>query len=393
MAVLSRKQHFSAATDKMKIFVPKETDEKETRVPLIPVDAGKLIQLGARVEVETGLGESIDISDDDYKTAGAQISDNRRASLSEADIVLRISPPAGEDIKRLKEDCIHVSFLDPFNNFDIIRQLAARKVSSIGLEMMPRTTVAQKMDVLSSQANLAGYVAVVLAAGRLQKIFPMMMTPAGTISPVRVFVIGAGVAGLQAIATAKRLGARVDAFDVRPEAQEQIVSLGAKPVKADLGQTASTKNGYAKQLADEQISKQRQAMAKQCAQSDIVITTARVFGKKAPLIVTNEMLDGMKAGSIVIDMAVEAGGNVESSKPGKEIKRKGVTIIGIPELQRYVPLTASQMFSSNLYNFLEHFWDKDAGNFTLNRDDEIIKGCLITCQGQIVNESISQAVG
>lgn len=377
----------------MKIFVLKETDKEETRVPLVPVNAGKLVQLGAHVEVETGIGKSIDISDEDYKTAGAQISDNRCASLSEADIILRISPPAGEDIKRLKEACIHVSFLDPFNNFDIIRKLAARKVSAIGLEMMPRTTIAQKMDVLSSQANLAGYVAVVLAAGRLQKIFPMMMTPAGTISPVRVFVIGAGVAGLQAIATAKRLGARVDAFDVRPEAQEQIVSLGAKPVKIDLGQTASTKNGYAKQLADDQIEKQRQAMAKQCAQSDIVITTARVFGKKAPLIVTNEMLDSMKAGSIVVDMAVEAGGNVESSKPGQEVVRKGVTIIGIPELQRYVPLTASQMFSSNLYNFLEHFWDKEAGSFILNRDDEIIKGCLVTCQGQIVNKSIRQALG
>jgi NAD(P) transhydrogenase subunit alpha len=377
----------------MKLFIPRETDKEETRAALIPPDAGKLAQSGAQVKVETGIGESIDISDEDYKKAGASISDNRRASMSEADMVLRISVPGGEDVKCLKEGCIHVSFLDPFNNFDIIRQLAERKVSAISLEMMPRTTVAQKMDVLSSQANLAGYVAVILAARRMQKIFPMMMTPAGTISAVRVFVIGAGVAGLQAIATAKRLGARVDAFDVRPEAQEQIASLGAKPVKADIGQTESSKNGYAKQLTDEQIDKQREIMAKQCSQSDIVITTARVFGKKSPLIVTNEILDGMKPGSIVIDMAVETGGNVESSQLGKEVRRKGVTIIGIPELQRYVALTASQMFSNNLYNFINHFWDKDSGSFMLNRDDEIIKGCLVSCQGQIVNAGIRDAIG
>jgi NAD(P) transhydrogenase subunit alpha len=249
------------------------------------------------------------------------------------------------------------------------------------------------MDVLSSQANLAGYVAVVLSAERQQKIFPMMMTAAGTIQPARVFIIGAGVAGLQAIATARRLGARVDAFDVRPEAQEQIVSLGAKPLSVDLGETGKTKDGYAKQLTDEQIRKQREAMAKQCAQSDVVITTAKVFGRKAPLIVTNEMLDGMKPGSLVIDLAVETGGNVESSEPGKEIKRKGVTIIGWPELQRLVPVPASQMFSSNLYNLMEHSWDKEAKRFALNRDDEIIQGCLVTHDGEIVNPVIKAAIG
>ena len=256
--------------------------------------------------------------------------------------------------------------------------------------MIPRTTIAQKMDVLSSQANLAGYVAVILGAERLKKIFPMMMTAAGTISPVRVFIIGAGVAGLQAIATAKRLGARVDAFDVRPEAQEQIVSLGARPLQIDIGETGQTKEGYAKQLTDEQIEKQRQAMAKQCAASDIVITTAKVFGKKAPLIVTNKMLDEMKQGSIVIDLAADTGGNVEASESGSEIERKGVTIIGLPELQRRVPLTASTMFSSNIYNFVEHFWDKERKTFVLNREDEILKDCLITHDGEIVNPMIKE---
>jgi len=377
----------------MKLFVPKEADAAETRVPLLPTDAGRLVQLGANVEVQGGIGESINIPDEAYEEVGAQIARDRAASLWGADIVLRISILAGEDIQGLAAGCIHISYMDPFNNVDAVRKLAAQKISGISLEMIPRTTIAQKMDVLSSQANLAGYVAVVLAAERQRKIFPMMMTAAGTIAPARVFVIGAGVAGLQAIATAKRLGARVDAFDVRPEVQEQILSLGAKPLNVDLGQTGRTKDGYAKQLTDEQLDKQRRAMAKQCAQSDVVITTAKVFGRKAPLIVTNEMLDGMKPGSLVVDLAAETGGNAEASELGKEVERKGVTIIGFAQLERMVPVPASQMFSSNLYNFLEHFWDKEAESFKLDRDDEIIRSCLITHEGEIVNPAIRAAIG
>jgi NAD(P) transhydrogenase subunit alpha len=377
----------------MKLFVPKENDAVETRIPLLPIDAGKLVRLGADVVVESGIGEPINISDESFKRAGVKISSDRVASMSSADMVLRMSVPDDEDIQHLSEGCIHVSCMDPFNNADLIKEFASMKASAISLEMIPRTTIAQKMDVLSSQANLAGYAAVVLSAERQQKIFPMMMTAAGTIPPARVFVIGAGVAGLQAIATAKRLGARVDAFDVRPEAHEQIMSLGAKPLRVDLGEIGKTKDGYARHLTDEQIRKQREAMAKQCAQSDVVITTAKVFGRKAPLIVTNEMLDGMKPGSLVIDLAVETGGNVESSELGKEIKRKGVTIIGWPELQRRVPVPASQMFSSNLYNFIEHFWDKESKRFVLNRDDEIIQGCLVTHEGEIVNPVIKAAIG
>jgi NAD(P) transhydrogenase subunit alpha len=376
----------------MKIFVPKEKDINETRVPLLPADCRKLTELGAEAEVETGLGRSINIPDQAYQEAGAKVSDERKASLSGAQIILRMNPPDDEDIQDLSAGCIHISFLDPFNNTDAVKKLAAGKISSISLEMIPRTTIAQKMDVLSSQASLAGYVAVILSANRSAKIFPMMMTAAGTISPVRVFVIGAGVAGLQAIATARRLGARVDAFDVRSEAQEQIVSLGARPLRVDIGQTEKTKDGYAKQLSDEQLNIQRQAMTKQCAISDIVITTAKVFGKKSPLIVTNKMLDGMKPGSIVVDLAVDSGGNVESSKPGKEVRRKGVIIIGYPELQRRVPMTASEMLSSNLYNFLEHFWDNQTKSFKLNRDDEIMQGCLITHAGEVVNSQIKQAL-
>lgn len=376
----------------MKVFIPKETAPEETRIPLLPADAGKMAQLGAQVEVEAGIGDRINIPDSAYEERGATVSD-RRTAFEVADVVLHISTLAAEDIQHLKEGCILVSHMDPFSKLDIVKELSMKKISVISLDMIPRTTLAQKMDVLSSQANLAGYAAVVLAARRLPKIFPMMMTPSGTISPARVFVIGAGVAGLQAIATAKRLGARVDAFDVRPEAQEQILSLGAKPLKIDIGKAGSTKDGYAKQLTEEQLDIQRKAMAKQCAQSDVVVTTAKVFGKKAPQIVTNEMLDGMKEGSVVVDLAVETGGNVEASECGKEIERKGVTIIGLPELQRLVPLPASQMFSSNLYNFMEHFWDKEAKHFVLNQDDEIIKGCLITHEGQIVHSLIKEAIG
>ena len=365
----------------MKIFVPKETDSQETRVGLLPQEVGKLIQLGAEITVESGIGGPVNIPDTTYQECGAAISENRVEALSQSDMVLHISLLSVEDVSHLKEDCILLSHLDPFSKPDRVKDLASKKINAISLDMIPRTTIAQKMDVQSSQANLAGYVAVILAAQHQQKIFPMMMTPAGTIPPARVFVIGAGVAGLQAIATAKRLGARVDAFDVRPEAQEQILSLGAKPLKVDIGETGSTKE------------MQRKAMAKQCAQSDVVITTARVFGKKAPLIVTNDMLDGMKPGSVVVDLAVETGGNVESVEYGKEIDRKGVTIIGLPELQRRVPLSASGMFSSNLYNFVEHFWDKETKQFVLNTDDEIIAGCLITHQGQIVNSTVNEAIG
>jgi NAD(P) transhydrogenase subunit alpha len=356
------------------------------------VDVGKLSKVGAEIEVEAGIGQALSIADKQYEQAGAKVSDQRGKSLAAADVVLRLSVPKAEEIRDLAAGCIHISHMDPFNEADVVKELATRKISGISLEMVPRTTIAQKMDVISSQANLAGYAAVLLAATYQQRIFPMMMTPAGTIPPARVFVIGAGVAGLQAIATAKRLGARVDAFDVRPEAQDQITSLGARPLKVDLGETGQTKDGYAKKLTDEQLDKQRAAMARQCAQSDVVITTAKVFGRKAPLIVTNDMLDGMKPGSTVVDLAVETGGNVEASELGEEVERKGVTIIGYPELQRRVPLAASQMFSSNLYNLVEHFWDKEAKRFELKREDEILQGCLITHDGEIVNDTIRAVI-
>jgi len=374
----------------VKILVVKETAAEEVRAAVLPADAARLVRLGAALEVEDGMGESIGISNSEYERAGAVVSKDRRGSLAGADLVLRIGVPDLPDLAVLREGSIHISLMDPFGQEAAVRELARRKVSGISLEMIPRTTLAQKMDVLSSQANLAGYAAAVLAAERLAKSFPMMMTPAGTIAPARVFVLGAGVAGLQAIATAKRLGARVDAFDIRPEAQEQIASLGAKPLLVDLGATMQTKDGYAGSLSEEQLGRQREAMSRQCAQSDVVIATARVFGKPAPILVTQAMQEGMKPGSVIVDLAVEAGGNVEGVEAGKEIVRNGVRIIGIPELSRRVPVTASQMFSSNLYHFVEHFWDKQTGGFSLRREDEILRGCLVTHGGEIVNERIRE---
>jgi NAD(P) transhydrogenase subunit alpha len=315
---------------------------------------------------------------------------DRNSLIEEADMILRIRKPLPEEVDRMKAGSIYISLLDPFNERELIDMFMAKKVSAISMEMIPRISRAQKMDVLSSQANLAGYVSVILAAERLDKILPMMMTPAGTISPAKVFVIGVGVAGLQAIATAKRLGARVEAFDTRPVVEEQVKSLGARFVKIDLGETGQTKDGYAKALTEEQLQMQRQGMAKVCASSDVVITTAQLFGRRAPQIVTAEMVHGMQKGSVIVDLAVEGGGNVAGSQIDQEVEVEGVRIIGLGNLPGRVAVHASQMFSSNLYNLVEEFWNAEEKRFDMNFEDEIIKGCVITHQGEIVNQMIAQ---
>jgi len=374
----------------MKIFIPRETHENEQRVPIIPTDAEKLVKAGAEVMIEKGMGNSCHFSDDQYEKIGAAVSKNRSTGFKSADMVLRLNKPKREDILLLKKGNIHVSFMDPFNERQLVKSLANQGVSTICMEMIPRTTLAQKMDALSSQASLGGYVAVILAAERLNKVFPMMMTPAGTIQPARVFIIGAGVAGLQAIATAKRLGARVEAFDTRPVVAEQVKSLGARFVEIDLGETGQTKDGYARELTSEQLQKQREAMAKICAVSDVVITTAQVFGRRAPLIVTKEMIAGMKPGSLVVDMAIAGGGNVEGAVYGKEKEVNGVRIIGLDNLPAHVAAHASQMYSTNLTGLVEHFWNKEAKSFELKLEDEIIKGCLITHDNKICNEMLQK---
>ena len=370
----------------MKIFIPKEAPP-EPRVAITPAVADKLVKLGAAVEIESGLGSTLGIADADYQSAGASVVE-RRQGLAQADMVVRIRKPPVEEAAATRSGAIHVSLLDPFRELDLVKALAGAGTTAISLEMIPRTTLAQKMDVLSSQANLAGYEAVIVAAERLQKVLPMMMTPAGTISASRVFIIGVGVAGLQAIATAKRLGAVVEAFDTRPVVEEQVKSLGAKFLKVDIGETGQTKDGYAKALTEEQLQKQRAAMAKACANADIVITTAQVFGRKAPVIVTTDMVKAMKPGSIVVDLAVETGGNVECAKLGEEALVNGVKVIGVPNLTGRAAVHASQMFASNIGNLIEHFWNKETKSFNLKLDDEILKGCVVTHGGQVVNETI-----
>lgn len=373
----------------MLIGVPKETYAGELRCPLIPQSVKRMCAAGAKVTVEAGLGNSSGFADQEYSDAGATLSDDRDAIITGSDVLLRLRKPELDEVKSFKKGCIHVSYLDPFNERELVDALAEHGVSAISMEMIPRTTRAQKMDALSSQANLAGYVMVILAANKLNKILPMMMTPAGTISPARVFVIGAGVAGLQAIATAKRLGARVEAFDTRPVVAEQVQSLGGKFVDIDLGETGQTKDGYAKALTEEQLQLQREGQKKVIAQSDIVITTAQLFGRKAPVIVTRDMVEAMQPGGVIVDMAVGSGGNVEGSKVNETVEINGVSIIGVDNLPAEVCRNASEMYSSNLFNLVDEFWDKEGeAGFVLNRDDDIIQGCLITHDGEVVNEQI-----
>ncbi|NQU40333.1 MAG: Re/Si-specific NAD(P)(+) transhydrogenase subunit alpha [Lentisphaerae bacterium] len=372
----------------MNVAVSGDGNTNDPRVAMVPADVAKLVKLGADVNVEAGLGQSIGFADEAYKEAGAVIVTDRAKLLGDADMVLRLNKPSQEDIAMLKAGCIHISYLDPFNEGDLVKSLTEAKISAISMEMIPRTTIAQKMDALSSQANLAGYVAVVLAAERMNRIFPMMMTPSGTIKPAKVFIIGAGVAGLQAIATAKRLGARVEAFDTRPVVAEQVESLGARFVKVDLGEMGQTKDGYARELTPEQLDKQREVMADHAADADVVITTAQLFGRPAPRILTRAMVERMKPGSIVIDMAVESGGNVEGSELGKEVDINGVRVVGLGNLAGQVAADASLMYSSNLFNLVEHFWDEEAKTLKLNTEDEIIAGCLVVHDGAIRNEKI-----
>ena len=372
----------------MQIGVPKETWPGELRVAVVPQNAKKLIGLGFSINIESGAGIAAGFTDEDYRDAGVEVSSDRSAVLGGADIVLRVRKPETEEVGLHKSGAISVSFLDPFNEQSLVESMAGQGIVGISMEMIPRSTRAQKMDALSSQANLAGYVTVIQAAFHAPKIFPMMMTPAGTIPPARVFVIGAGVAGLQAIATAKRLGARVEAFDTRPVVAEQVQSLGAKFVEIDLGDTGQTDQGYAKELTPEQIEMQREGQKKVIAQSDVVITTAQLFGRKAPVIVGRDMVEGMKPGSVVVDMAVETGGNVEGSVLDQVTDINGVKVIGQGNLPSEVARNASEMYSNNLFNLLDEFWDAEEKVLNLDPEDEIVEACVITRDGAVVNETI-----
>lgn len=368
----------------MKIGLP--SFATDPRVAGTPATVKRLVKLGAEMLIESGLGSGAGFDDAAYSAAGAAIA-TKKEVLQGSDIVLRVRKPPLEDIFLLKPGSVHISFLDPFHDGELLAALAVRGVSAISMEMIPRSTRAQKMDALTSQANLAGYVAVIWGAAHLKKILPMMSTAAGTLLPARVFVIGAGVAGLQAIATARRLGAKVEAFDTRPVAAEQVQSLGAKFVEIDVGgETGQTAQGYARELTPEQVTRQREGMKKCCADADIVITTAQVFGRKAPLLITADMVAAMKPGSVIVDMAVESGGNVEGSIADAATDIAGVTVLGHTNLAGRVAQNASQVYAMNLVGLLEEFWSKETKTFALNLEDDIIKSCLITHDGAIWNE-------
>ena len=372
----------------MQIGVPKETWPGEVRAAMVPANASKLINQGFSVAVQSGLGSASGYSDAEYAEAGATVSDDRASLLAGSDIVMAVRKPDAADVSSLKKGALYVSFLDPFNEKPLVESIAAQGATAISMEMVPRSTRAQKMDALSSQANLAGYVTVIQASFHLPKIMPMMMTPSGTISPARVFVIGAGVAGLQAIATAKRLGARVEAFDTRPVVAEQVQSLGAKFVEIDLGDTGQTDQGYAKELTPEQVEMQREGQKAIISQSDVVITTAQLFGRPAPQIVGRDMVESMKPGSVSIDMAVETGGNVEGSVMNEVVEINGVKVVGQGNLPGEVARNASDMYSNNLLNLVMEFWDSEAKTLNLDPEDEIIAACVITRDGAVVNETI-----
>ena len=372
----------------MRIGAPKETWPGELRAALTPAGVKKLAGLGFEVAVQAGIGAAAGYLDADYAAAGAEVQGDAAQLLKAADIVLRVRKPGAEEVSHLRDSAVHISFLDPFKERELVAALAAQGVTAVSMEMIPRTTKAQKMDALSSQASLAGYVTVILAASHSRKIFPMMMTPAGTIAPSRVFVIGAGVAGLQAIATAKRLGARVEAFDTRPVVAEQVRSLGAKFVEIHLGEIGQTEQGYAKELTAEQVELQKEGQKRVIAQSDVVITTAQVFGRPAPRIVSRDMIAGMAPGSIVVDMAVESGGNVEGSVQDEVVDVEGVKVVGLGNLPSEVCRHASDMYSANQVNLLQEFWDAEAGALNLDPDDEIAAGCVLTRGGAIVHSAI-----
>ena len=365
----------------------------EKRCAASPATVKKLKLANAKVLVERGAGVLSGYLDSEFVEAGADITDDRTAAIAAADIILYVSRPTADDITALTEGKIVIGHIDPFFQQTLVEQLTAKSVHLISMEMIPRTTRSQKMDSLSSQANLAGYVMVTNAVHHLATILPMMMTPSGTIKPAKVFIIGAGVAGLQAIATAKRLGASVMAFDTREVVAEQVESLGAKFLKIDLGETGQTKDGYANALSPEQIEKQKAGQKQAIADADIVITTAKLFGRKPPVIVTQDMVEGMRPGSVVVDMAAENGGNVEGSVAGEVVTLNGVHIVGTGNWENQVAKDATAMYANNVFNLLDEYWDKEQGAITLDFEDDILSSCIIASGGKILNQMLTKHYG
>ena len=379
----------------MRIGVPKETALGERRVALVPESCKKLIAAGYEISIESAAGDAAGYTDDEYREVGAAVQTNPAPLLGAADLVLKVTAPmAGraprDEVGWMRPGAIYLGSLMPLRNLEAVRALAARQITSFSTDAIPRTTRAQAMDTLSSMASIIGYKGVLLAAVELNRYLPMLMTAAGMVRPARVFVIGAGVAGLQAIATAKRLGANIVATDVRPEVKEQIESVGAKYVGVELKESAAAVGGYAKDLSDEDRRRQSQLLAEQCAQSDVVITTALIGGVFAPTLITAATVRSMKAGSVIVDLAADGGGNCELSKPGETVHIGGVTILAPLDLPATMPYHASLLFSRNLTAFVQAFTKDKA--FQLEFNDEIQKTALITYDGEVTQARTRDAL-
>ena len=370
---------------------PDPLNNVEKRCAATPSSAQRLVKKGATLLLEAGAGVHSGYSDKEYEDVGVAVIDDVNDALSTADMLVAVNKPTDAQLALMKKGAIVVGHLDPFFQQSLVESIAEKGLTAISVEMIPRSSRAQKMDALSSQASLAGYVMVMQAANQLPSILPMMMTPSGTIKPAKVFIIGAGVAGLQAIATAKRLGANVLAYDTRPVVAEQVESLGGKFLKIDIGETGQTKDGYAKELTDEQKAKQQEAQRDAIADSDIVITTAQLFGRKPPVLISKDTLALMKPGSVVVDMAATSGGNVEGSVAGETVEVNGVKVIGNGNWSQYVAKAATDMYANNIYNLVDEFFDDETKTFGLNLEDDILAGCVITHDGSITNDMLNNA--
>ncbi|MGO8672277.1 MAG: Re/Si-specific NAD(P)(+) transhydrogenase subunit alpha [Capsulimonadaceae bacterium] len=368
----------------MILAVPRETKPGERRVALVPDSVSRLSKLGVTVHVETGAGDSAGYLTEAYRSAGATIVADAAALYGAAEIVVKVGRPSCDELSAMRPGTVVVGFLSPLGDPAYVQQLATRGVSGVSMEAIPRTTRSQAMDALSSQSNIAGYKAVLIGATTLPKFFPMLTTAAGTVAPARVLIIGAGVAGLQAIATARRLGAIVSAYDTRAVVKEQVKSLGAEFLEIDLGEDAQTAGGYAKELSAEAIEKQRQFMVKHIGASDVVITTALVPGRRAPLLVTEEAVQAMKPGSVIVDLAAENGGNCAFTQPDQTVEKFGVSIIGPTNLPATVPLHASQLYARNIVSLLG-ILVKD-GKLNLDFEDDIIRDACLTHEGKVLHK-------
>jgi NAD(P) transhydrogenase subunit alpha len=368
------------------VAVCRERADGERRVALTPDEAGRLSEKGARVRMERGAGTPAGFADESYALAGAELVNDAAAALAGADVVLRVAPPSADEIAHLPPSALVISYLRPLDQPEIAQALAARGVSALAIELVPRITRAQTMDALSSQANIAGYRAVLVASTHLPRYFPLLMTAAGTVPPAKVLVLGAGVAGLQAIATARRLGAVVSAFDVRPAVREQVESLGATFLEVELPDAGETSGGYAQELSEETQRLQRELLAEHIAGSDVVVTTALVPGRPAPKLIAAEMVASMRPGSVIVDLAAEAGGNCELTEPGATVVRENVTIVGDRNPAAAMPYDASRLYARNVTELLGVCLKE--GRIEIATDDDVIAGCLVCHDGAVVHPAV-----